>query len=101
MKQPEHALSYDIQVKEMKEMKFSRKLTEKEKRQWKGPVHYVAHHADLRLEKKSTPIRIVLNSSALFEGDMLDGYWYKGPDLLNEPVWCSVSISRECSCCLW
>ena len=47
MKQPEHALSYDMQVKDMEEMKFSRKLTEKEKSEWKGPVHYVARHAVL------------------------------------------------------
>ena len=72
-----------MQVKEMEEMKFSRKPTEKEKRQWKGPVHYVAHHADLRLEKKTTPIRIVLNSSASDKGHMLNDYWFKRPDLLN------------------
>ena len=59
MKQPEHTLSYDMQVKEMELMTFSRKLTEKQKSEWKGPVHYVAHHAVLRPEKKSTPIRIV------------------------------------------
>ena len=83
MKQSEHALSYDMQVKEMEEMKFSRKPAEKEKRQWKGPVHYIAHHADLRLEKKSTPIRIELNRSASIKGHMLNDYWFKGPDLLN------------------
>lgn len=59
MKQPDHANSYNMQIKEMEEMKFSRKLTEQEKREWKGPVHYVAHHAVLRPEKKGTPIRIV------------------------------------------
>ena len=31
MKKPEHTLSYDMQVKEIKEMKFSSKLTVKEK----------------------------------------------------------------------
>ena len=59
MKQPEHTLSYDMQVKEMELMKFSRKLTEKEKSERKRPVHYVAQNAVLRPEKKSTPIRIV------------------------------------------
>ena len=83
MKQPEHALSCDMQVKEMEEMKFSRKLTEKEESKWKGPVHYVAHPAVLRPEKKSTPIRIVLNSSASFKGHILNDCWFKGPDLLN------------------
>lgn len=83
MKQPDHANSYNMQIKEMEEMKFSRKLTEQEKREWKGPVHYVAHHAVLRPEKKSTPIRIVFNSSASFKGHTLNDYWFKGPDLLN------------------
>ena len=83
MKQPGQALNYDMQVKEMEEMKCSRKPTEKERRQWKGPVHYAAHHADLRLEKKSTPIRIELNRSASVKGHMLNDYWFKGPDLLN------------------
>ena len=38
----------------MEEMKFSRKLTEKEKSERKGPVHCVAHHAVLRPEKENT-----------------------------------------------
>ena len=63
MKQSEHTLSYDMQVKEMEEMKFSRKLTEKEKSERMRPVYCVAHHAVLRLEKKGTPIRFVKVSS--------------------------------------
>ena len=59
MKQPEHTLGYDMQVKEMELMKVSRKLTENEKSERKRPVHYVAQNAVLRPEKKSTPIRIV------------------------------------------
>ncbi|XP_068697211.1 uncharacterized protein [Montipora foliosa] len=82
-KQPGHTNSYNAQIKEMEEMKFSRKLTEEEKKEWKGTVHYVAHHAVVRPEKKTTPIRIVFNSSASFKGHSLNDYWYKGPDLLN------------------
>ena len=83
MKKTEHAHSYDMQVKEMEDMKFSRKLTEKEKSEWKGPVHYIAHHGVLCPEKKSAPIRIVFNSSTSFKGHTLNEYWLKGPDLLN------------------
>ena len=83
MKQPDHASSYDMQIKDMEDMKFSRKLTEQEKIEWKGPVHYIAHHAVLRPEKKTTPVRIVFISSASFKGHTLNDYWYKGPDLLN------------------
>ena len=83
MKNPENAASYDKQIKEMEEMQFSRKLSSKEINQWKGRVHYVAHHAVIRPEKKSTPVRIVFNSSASYKGHTLNDYWFKGPDLLN------------------
>ena len=35
MKQPDHACSYDMQIKEMEDMKFSQKLTEQEKNKWR------------------------------------------------------------------
>lgn len=80
---PDYAESYNSQITEMEEMRFSRKLTKKEIEEWDGPVHYISHHAVIRPEKKSTPLRIVFNSSATFEGHCLNDYWYKGPDLLN------------------
>ena len=83
MKKPEYAKLYGDQINEMEEMRFSRKLTEKEIEEWKGPIHYVAHHAVVRSEEKTTPIRIVFNSSASFNGHTLNDYWIKGPDLLN------------------
>lgn len=67
----------------MEELNFARKLTKREIDEWKGPVHYVAHHAVVRPEKKTTPIRIVFNSSASFNGHTLNDYRFKGPDLLN------------------
>ena len=82
-KQPDHAESYDKQMKEMESMNFARKLTKNEIKSWKGPVHYVAHHAVVRPEKKTTPVRIVFNSSASYNGHCLNDYWYKGPDVLN------------------
>ena len=82
-KNPEHAAAYDKQMKEMSEMKFARrKLTQQELKTYKGPVHYISHHEVVRPEK-TTPIRIVLNSSASFQGHRLNDYWMKGPDLLN------------------
>ena len=43
-------------------------------------MHYISHHEVLRPEKRSTPVRIVLNSSSVYR---LNDYWLKGPDLLN------------------
>lgn len=68
---------------EMREMNFSRKLSSEELKSYKGPVHYISHHEIVRPEKKSTPIRIVFNSSASYKGHRLNDYWMKGPDLLN------------------
>ena len=68
----------------MNEMAFSRKLSKQEFEGYRGPVHYISHHEVLRPESKSTPVRIVFNSSAAFRGHRLNDYWMKGPDLLND-----------------
>ena len=81
-KNPDHAKAYDLQMIEMNQLKFSRKLTEEEVKKYRGPVHYISHHEVLRPEK-STPVRIVFNSSAVYKGHKLNDYWIKGPDLLN------------------
>ena len=83
MKHLEYAASYDKQIKEMEEMQFARKLTPKEIEEWRCPVQHDAHHAVLRPEKKSTPMRILFNSLAWYAGHTFDDYWYKGRDLLN------------------
>ena len=80
---PDQAKAYDEQMTEMVEMNFCRKLSENEVKNYKGPVPYIPHHAVIRPEKKSTPVRIVFNSSSVFQGHKLNDYWMKGPDLLN------------------
>ena len=82
-KNSEYAKVYDQQMNEMVEMGFSRKLSEEELSSYQGPIHYVSHHAVVRKENKSTPVRIVFNSSASFQGHILNDNWLKGPDLLN------------------
>ena len=84
LKNPDHAAAYDLQMVEMNHLQFSRRLTEKEAREYSGPVHFISHHEVLRPESKSTPVRIVFNSSAAFQGHKLNEYWMKGPDLLND-----------------
>ena len=79
----DQAKAYDEQMTEMMKMNFCRKLSENEVKNYKGPVHYIPHHAVIRPEKKSTPVRIVFNSSSVFQGHKLNDYWMKGPDLLN------------------
>ncbi len=79
-----NAQLYDDQMKEMEKKRFSRKLTIEEIKKYDGPVHYISHHPVIRPEKKSTPVRIVFNASASFNGHRLNDYWEKGPDLLND-----------------
>ncbi|XP_041453627.1 uncharacterized protein LOC121406824 [Lytechinus variegatus] len=83
---PEHAEAYNKQIHELEEMGFAKKLTAADIEKYEGPVHYISHHAVVRPEKKSTPIRIVFNSSASYQGHRLNEYWMKGPDLLNSLV---------------
>ena len=64
-------------------MQFARKLSPKELTDWKGPIHYFSHHAVTYPEKKSTPVRIVFNSSASHNSHTLNDYWFKRLDLLN------------------
>lgn len=64
-------------------MKFCTKSTKEEIKNYKGPVHYIPHHAIVRPEKKSTPFRMVFNSSSMFEGHQLNDYWMNGLDMLN------------------
>ena len=43
-KDPQHGVAYNKQMEEMKEIKLSRKLSEEEMDNYKGPVYYVPHH---------------------------------------------------------
>ena len=71
-KNPDQATAYDNQMVEMEEIKFARKLSNEEMENYKGPVHYISHQAVLRPElKKSTPVRIVFNSSYVYQGNRL------------------------------
>ena len=78
MKNAEHSQAYDKKRVEMNEMGFSRKLSKKKLEEYNGPVHCISYHV-LRPESKSTPVRIVFNSSAVFQGHRLNDYWMKGP----------------------
>ena len=46
-------------------------------------MFYISHHEVLKPESKTTPCRIVFNSSANFRGHALKEYYAKGPDMLN------------------
>ena len=62
----------------------AKKLTLKELKEYKGPIHSISHHEVLKPESKSTPVRIVFNSNARDMGHAPNDYWAKGPHLLND-----------------
>ena len=68
----------------MIEREVARKLSQTELKNYTGPIHYISHHEVLKPDSKSTPVRIVFNSSARCMGHMLNDYWAKGPHLLND-----------------
>ena len=82
-KNSEHAKAYKEQIQDMVNRGVARKLTKTELRNYKGPIHYISHHEVLKPDSKSTPVRTVFNSSAKYMGHVLNEYWAKGPDLLN------------------
>ena len=68
----------------MVDREVARKLTLKELKEYKGPIHYISHREVLKPDSKSTPVRIAFNSSARYVGNALNDYWAKGPHLLND-----------------
>ena len=75
---------YQKQIEDMIEREVARKLSQTELKNYTGPIHYISHHEVLKPDSKSTPVRIVFNSSARCMGHMLNDYWAKGPHLLND-----------------
>ncbi|XP_057294660.1 uncharacterized protein LOC130623195 [Hydractinia symbiolongicarpus] len=83
LKNLEHADTYNRQIQDMIKRGASRIVSTEELNQYRGPIHYISHHAVLKPDSKSTPCRIVFNSSANFHGHVLNEYYAKGPDMLN------------------
>ena len=74
---------YQDQIKDMITRGVAAKLTPEEIKAYDGPIHYISHHEVLKPDSQSTPCRIVFNSSASFNSHVLNDYWAKGPDLIN------------------
>ena len=66
LKNPEHCKVYQEQMDDMITRKVAHRLTEKDIKEYSGPVYYIAHHAVWKHESSSTPCRPVFDSSARF-----------------------------------
>ena len=74
---------YSQQITDMLDRNVARNVTEEELAWYMGPQFYLLHHAVMKPDSKSTPCRIVFNSSASFMGLSLNECLAKGPSLLN------------------
>ena len=74
------AQTYHEQVLDMVSRGAARKVTPDELVTYKGPTFYISHLGVPNPKSKSTPYRIVFNSSQRFKGMSLNDHLYKGPD---------------------
>jgi len=78
-----HMNVYAEQIQDMLDRGVAVMIDNEELRSYQGPIFYLSHHEVLKPDSTSTPCRIVFNSSAKFANHVLNDYWVKGPDLMN------------------
>ena len=82
-KNASHMELYKQQIQDMLDRGVAEKIRRDELQFYEGPIYYLSHHEVMKPDSISTPCRIVFNASAKFGGHVLNDYWAKGPDLLN------------------
>ena len=82
-------------MNDMFRRKAARKVSEEELSCYKGPKYYIAQHAVLKSDSKSTPWRIMFNSSAKYQGLSLNEYYAKGPSLVNQLLGILIRFTTE------
>ena len=83
MRDPDQASLYTQQIDDMLHRGAARIVSESELEEHEKGKFYLSHHAVMKVDSKTTPCRIVFNSSAKYEGKSLNDYLAKGPSLLN------------------
>lgn len=82
---PEYSKAYGDQIIDMVQRSVARKLTAEEMDTYKGPIHYIPHHEILKPNSRTTPVRIVFDSSSSsYMGHVLNENWAKGPNVIND-----------------
>ena len=74
---------YSAQITDMLNRKAAREVTEEELRNYHGQKYFVTHLAVPKPDSKSTPYRLVFNSSALYKGHSINSSLLKGPTVFN------------------
>ena len=95
LKDPSLAEMYKEQIKDMLQRKVAKKLSPTEIKTYKGPIFYIPPHVVFKRESKSTPCRIVYNTSKRMFGHTLNEYWAKGPNLLTNQLGILIRFREE------
>ena len=64
----------------------AREVTREELSNYCGQKYFLTHLAVPKPDSKSTPYRLVFNSSAQYKGHSVNGSLLKGPTVFN-PIW--------------
>ena len=77
---------YEEQLNTLVEKGFAREISEEEIKTWQasgGKTYYIAHQMVVNSASKSTPVRVVFNSSQVYKGGSLNSSWDLGPDVMS------------------
>jgi len=85
-----HAETYNNQIQDTVNKNVAHKLS-KDELQHQGPVFYLSHHEVNKPKSES----IVFNSSATYQGHVLNECWAKGPNLMNNMLGILYSLPRK------
>ena len=86
LRNKDRADTYNEQIHDMLRRNAARHVSDEEVVNYAGGKFYISHFEVLNPKSKSTPCRIVYNSSARFQGHSLNEYLAKGPSLLNKLI---------------
>ena len=74
---------YENAIMEYERNGWARRLSEEDLEANVKPVHYLPNHGIYRPDKKSTPLRIVLDPACQYQGVSLNSFLHKGPCLFG------------------
>ena len=85
-KDPHWEQVYESQLKGLIDKGFAKEVTDDEIKHWKADgnkCYYIAHQMALNPGSKTTPVRVVFNSSQIYKGYSLNSSIDLGPDIMT------------------
>lgn len=77
---------YQEQIQDMLDRNVAEKLSNEELLNYEGPIFYLPHHEVYNANSTSTPVRIVFDAAASYQGVSLNNMLAKEPDVINNLV---------------